>query len=90
VAQIEAFYRKGEGRGRPPVGLERMRRMYVAQPREGTVVEATIIAAPSSPQNQKGERNPGRHPAKKGNPWHFGMKAHMGAEVHNRAWFIRS
>ena len=49
--------------------------------REGTVVDATIIAAPSSTQNQKGERDPERHPTQKGHPWHFGMKAHMGAEA---------
>jgi IS5 family transposase len=150
VAEIEPFYPKGEGRGRPPMGLERMLRMYVAQQcfgfsdegiedalydsqairgfvgidlcreaapdattllkfrrllekhklterifsainahlaekgqmlREGTIVDATIIAAPSSTKNQKGERDPEMHQTKKGNQWHFGMKAHIGADA---------
>jgi IS5 family transposase len=138
VAEIEPFYPKDEGRGRPPIGLERMLRMYVAQQcfgfsdegiedalydsqairgfvgidlsreaapdattllkfrrllekhkltehifaainahlaekgqmlREGTIVDATIIAAPSSTKNQKGERDPQMHQTKKGNRW---------------------
>ena len=150
VAEIEPFYSKGEGRGRPPIGLERMLRMYVAQQcfgfsdegiedaiydsqairgfvgidlnreaapdattllkfrrlleqhklteriftainvhlilkgqmlREGTIVDATIIAAPSSTKNQDGERDPEMHQTKKGNQWHFGMKAHIGVDA---------
>ncbi len=150
IAEIEPFYPKGEGRGRPPIGLERILRMYVAQQcfgfsdegtedaiydsqavrgfiridlgreaapdattllkfrrllekhqlterifaainehlatkglmlREGTVVDATIIAAPSSTKNQKGERDPEMHQTQKGNQWHFGMKAHIGADA---------
>jgi IS5 family transposase len=150
VAQVEPFYPKGEGRGRPPIGLERMLRMYVAQQcfglsdegtedaiydsqavrafigidlnreaapdattllrfrrllevngltqkifsaintylaqkglllREGTVVDATIIAAPSSTKNQDGKRDPEMHQTKKGNQWHFGMKAHIGVDA---------
>jgi IS5 family transposase len=150
VAEIEPFYPKGEGRGRPPIGLERMLRMYVAQQcfglsdegtedaiydsqairgfvgidlnreaapdattllkfrrlleanklteriftainahlilkglmlKEGTVVDATIIAAPSSTKNQEGERDPEMHQTKKGNQWHFGMKAHIGVDA---------
>ena len=49
--------------------------------REGTLVDATIIAAPSSTKNQEGERDPEMHQAKKGNEWHFGMKAHIGADA---------
>ncbi len=49
--------------------------------REGTLVDATIIAAPSSTKNQGGERDPEMHQAKKGNEWHFGMKAHIGADA---------
>ena len=41
----------------------------------GTVVDATLIAAPSSTKNDKGERDPEMHQTKKGNQWHFGMKA---------------
>ena len=150
VAEIQPFYPKGEGRGRPPVGVERMLRMYIAQQcfglsdegiedaiydsqairgfvgidlsresapdattllkfrrlleehklterifaaintllavkglmlREGTVVDATIIAAPSSTKNQSGERDPEMHQTKKGNQWHFGMKAHIGVDA---------
>jgi IS5 family transposase len=150
IAAIEPFYPKGEGRGRPPIGVERMLRMYIAQQcfglsdegiedaiydsqairsfvgidlgreaapdattllkfrrrleqhqlterifatintylaekglllREGTVVDATIIAAPSSTKNQSEGRDPEMHPTKKGNEWHFGMKAHIGADA---------
>jgi IS5 family transposase len=149
VAVIEPHYPKG-GRGRPPIGLERMLRMYVAQNcfglsdegiedalydsqairrfvgidlaredapdattllkfrrlleeknltaaifetinahlaergllmRQGTIVDATIIAAPSSTKNSTGERDPEMHQTKKGNQWHFGMKAHIGADA---------
>jgi len=150
VAQIEPFYPRGEGRGRRPIGLERMLRMYIAQQcfglsdegiedalydsqairgfvgmdlsresapdattllkfrrlleehqlterifsaintvlaaqglilKEGTVVDATIIAAPSSTKNQKGERDPEMHQTRKGHQWHFGMKAHIGVDA---------
>ncbi len=150
VAELEPFYPRGEGRGRPPIGLERMLRMYIAQQcfglsdegtedalydsqairgfvgidlaheaaldattllkfrrllethmlterifaainvhlavkglmlKEGTVVDATIIAAPSSTKNLTGARDPEMHQTKKGNQWHFGMKAHIGVDV---------
>jgi IS5 family transposase len=47
----------------------------------GTVVDATIIAAPSSTKNRDGERDPEMHQTKKGNQWHFGMKAHIGVDA---------
>ena len=150
VRELEPFYPKGEGRGRPPIGLERMLRMYIVQQcfglsdegtedaiydsqairgfvggdlsrgeapdattllkfrrlletnhlteriftainahladkglllKEGTVVDATIIAAPSSTKNQSGKRDPEMHQTKKGNLWHFGMKAHIGVDA---------
>jgi len=149
VAVIEPHYPKG-GRGRPPIGVERMLRMYIAQNcfglsdegiedalydsqairrfvgidlareaapdattllkfrrlleeknltaaifeainahladrgllmRQGTIVDATLIAAPSSTKNTTGERDPEMHQTKKGNQWHFGMKAHVGADA---------
>jgi len=149
VVQLEPFYPKGGGRGRPAVGLERMLRMYVVQQclglsdegiedavydsqairgfigidlaretapdattllkfrrllekhgltqtiftainahlaakglmlREGTVVDATIISAPSSTKNRTGTRDPEMHQTKKGKNWFFGMKAHIGAD----------
>jgi len=150
VAEIEPFYPKGEGRGRPPIGVHRMLRMYIAQqcfglsdegiedaiydsqairgfigidlnretapdattllkfrrlleennlteriftaintvlaakgllPKEGTVVDATIIEAPSSTKNKDGTRDSEMHQTKKGNQWHFGMKAHIGVDA---------
>ena len=48
--------------------------------RAGTIVDATIIAAPSSTKNKDGERDPDMHQTKKGNQWHFGMKAHIGVD----------
>ena len=149
MARIEPFYPKGAGRGRPPIGLARMLRMYVVQQclglsdegiedaiydsqairgfigidlareaapdattllkfrrllethgltqaifeainahlaakglllREGTVVDATIISAPSSTKNDSGTRDPEMHQTKKGKNWFFGMKAHIGAD----------
>ena len=47
----------------------------------GTVVDATIIAAPSSTKNKDGQRDPQMHQTKKGNQWHFGMKAHIGVDA---------
>jgi len=48
--------------------------------RGGTIVDATIIAAPSSTKNQAGERDPEMHQTKKGNQYYFGMKAHIGVD----------
>ena len=44
----------------------------------GTIVDATIISAPSSTKNAKKARDPEMHQTKKGNQWYFGMKAHIG------------
>lgn len=46
----------------------------------GTIVDATIIAAPSSTKNVEKKRDPEMHQTKKGNQWHFGMKLHIGAD----------
>ncbi|MFS2017172.1 IS5 family transposase [Massilia sp. CT11-108] len=150
VAALLPYYPKGEGRGRPPVGLERMLRMYVAQQcfglsdegiedaiydsqairgfvgidlthesapdattllkfrrllekhnltrrifdeinghlaskglmmREGTIVDATLIAAPPSTKNRDEKRDPEMHQSKKGKNWFFGMKAHIGVDA---------
>jgi IS5 family transposase len=147
---VEPFYPKVVGAGRPPIGLSRMLRMYVAQQcfglsdegiedaiydsqairafvgidlsresapdattllkfrhlleakeltrkifdtinghlaekglmmREGTIVDATLIAAPPSTKNKDGKRDPEMHQSKKGNDWHFGMKAHIGVDA---------
>lgn len=148
AAVIEPHYPKGE-RGRPPIGIERMLRIYFLQQwyaladeaiedaiydsqamrtfagidlcveavpdattllkfrrllethdltarlfaevnvllveqkllmKEGTIVDATIIAAPSSTKNARKERDPEMHQTKKGNQWYFGMKAHIGVD----------
>jgi len=149
VARLQPLYPKGE-RGRPPIGLERMLRIYFLQQwyaladealedalydsqalrnfagielnrdpvpdattvlhfrhwlerhdltgvlfdevgamleergllmRQGTIVDATIIAAAPSTKNQCKTRDPEMHQTKKGNQWHFGMKAHIGVDV---------
>lgn len=46
----------------------------------GTIVDATIIEAPSSTKNRDQQRDPAMHQTKKGNAWHFGMKAHVGVD----------
>ena len=148
LAVIEPHYPKGE-RGRPPIGLERMLRVYFLQQwyaladealedalydsqalqhfarvdlgaegvpdattllkfrrrlethdlckgiftainadlaarglllREGTLVDATLIAAPPSTKNKEKQRDPEMHQTRKGNQWYFGMKAHIGAD----------
>ena len=146
---IEPHYPKGK-RGRPPVGLERMLRVYLVQQwynlsdegaedeitdsqalrgfvgidlsresapdattllqfrhllekheltkkvfeaingklsaaglmmREGTIADATILAAPPSVKNEAQARDPEMHQTKKGNQWYFGMKAHIGVDA---------
>jgi len=47
----------------------------------GTIVDATIISAPSSTKNADKARDPEMHQTKKGNQWYFGMKAHVGVEI---------
>lgn len=49
--------------------------------RGGSIVDATIIAAPSSTKNRSGTRDPEMHQTKKANQWHFGMKAHIGVDA---------
>jgi IS5 family transposase len=49
--------------------------------KRGTIVDATIISAPSSTKNADAARDPEMHQTKKGNQWYFGMKAHIGVDV---------
>jgi len=49
--------------------------------RQGTIVGATIISAPSSTKNSTGERDPEMHQTRKGNQWYFGMKAYVGVDA---------
>ena len=46
----------------------------------GTIVDATIVHAPSSTKNASGQRDPEMHQTRKGNQWYFGMKAHVGVD----------
>ena len=58
----------------------------------GTIVDASIIHAPSSTKNQDKQRDPEMHQTKKGNQWYFGMKAHIGVAVpssYTRWWPVR-
>ena len=150
---IEPFYPKGDGAGRPPIGIERMLKIHFLQHwfnlsdpaveealydsramrrfvgidlgreavpdettickfrhvleahhlgaelfrlinaylaenglnvRTGTIVDATLIDAPSSTKNQDGKRDPEMHQTRKGNQWHFGMKAHIGVDSQSK------
>lgn len=60
-------------------------RIYLADQgllmREGTIVDATLIASPSSTKNKEKKRDPEMSSTKKGNDWHFGMKAHIGVDA---------
>ena len=49
--------------------------------RQGSAVDATLIAAPSSTKNKDGKRDPEMHSSKKGNQWYFGMKAHIAVDA---------
>ena len=49
--------------------------------RTGTLVDATMIDAPSSAKNKAGTRDPEMSSTKKGNDWYFGMKVHVGVDV---------
>ena len=48
--------------------------------KKGTIVDSTIISAPSSTKNKERKRDPDAHQVKKGNTWHFGYKAHVGVD----------
>ena len=49
--------------------------------RKGTIVDATLIAAPPSTKNKEKKRDPAMHQTKKGNQWYFGMKGHIGVDA---------
>jgi IS5 family transposase len=51
--------------------------------KKGTIVDSTLIAAPSSTKNLKKQRDPDAHQVKKGNQWYFGYKAHIGVDKDN-------
>jgi transposase, IS5 family len=59
------------------IGLLQQRGLLL---KKGTIVDSTIIAAPSSTKNQDKQRDPDAHQVKKGNTWHFGYKAHIGVD----------
>ena len=49
--------------------------------KQGTIIDATLIAEPTSTKNNQGERDPEMHQIKKGNQWYFGMKVHIGVDA---------
>ena len=53
--------------------------------KKGTIVDATIISAPSSTKNESNARDPEMHQTRKGNRWHFGMKLHIGTDTRGLA-----
>jgi IS5 family transposase len=83
LALIEPHYPKAGG-GRKPYPLETIN-SYLRDKglslRQGTIVDATIIHAPSSTKNKEGKRDPEMHQTKKGSQYFFGMKAHIGADA---------
>jgi IS5 family transposase len=68
-------------------GLLEERRLLL---RSGTIVDATIIAAPSSTKNASGSRDPEMKQARKGRNWHFGMKLHIGADKRGIVHTVRA
>ncbi len=67
-----------------PQLFETVRRLLTAKGlllTSGTIVDATIIHAPSSTKNATGTRDPEMKQTRKGNQWYFGMKAHVGTDV---------
>jgi IS5 family transposase len=49
--------------------------------KEGSLIDATIIKVPTSTKHRSGELDPEIHQTKKGNQWHFGLKAHIGVDA---------
>ena len=49
--------------------------------KKGTIVDSTLIAAPSSTKNKEKQRDPEAHSVKKGNQWYFGYKEHIGVDA---------
>jgi transposase, IS5 family len=48
--------------------------------KQGTIIDATLISAPSSTKNKTGGRDPEMHQTKKGNQWYLGIKVHIGVD----------
>ena len=72
-----------ERHGLPQVLFERIKEHLSEEGlilKEGTIVDASIIEAPSSTKNRKRERDPEMKQTRKGNQWHFGMKLHVGVD----------
>ena len=87
-ARVEPVYPKpGRGRRLYPLGealLETINAHLAGRGlrlQAGTIVDASIIAAPSSTKNRARARDPAMHQTKKGNEWRFGMKLHIGVDA---------
>lgn len=84
----EAEYQTKKRKTRRDIFLERMDKLIPWKQleknglmlREGSIVDASIISAPSSTKNKSGQRDPEMHQTRKGNQWYFGMKMHIGVD----------
>jgi len=92
VGAVAGAHRAARARGqdRPtavcPVGhaLKTVNQLLAAKDhllKEGSAIDASLIAAPSSTKNSSGKRDSEMHQSKKGQQWHFGMKAHIGVDA---------
>ena len=65
------------------IALDRTGKMEILKPFDslGTIVDATIISAPSSTKNKEGKRDPEMHQTQKGHQWYHGMKIHAGVDA---------
>jgi IS5 family transposase len=82
--QIPAFAGETQAWRKALYGGQHVLRKNGVKVSTGTIVDATIISAPSSTKNADKQRDPEMHQTKKGNQWYFGMKAHIGVDSRTR------
>ena len=79
--QVSSFFGKPQANGVPILIIAVILEEQGLLLREGTIVDASIIEAPSSTKNRAGKRDSEMRQTKKGNQWHFGMKLHIGTDT---------
>ena len=79
--QVSSFFGKPQANGVPILIIAVILGRQGLLLREGTIVDASIIEAPSSTKNRAGKRDSEMRQTKKGNQWHFGMKLHIGTDT---------
>jgi IS5 family transposase len=84
TVQIPAFAGETQAWRKALYGGQHVLRKNGVKVSTGTIVDATIISAPSSTKNADKQRDPEMHQTKKGNQWYFGMKAHIGVDSRTR------